>query len=92
MANKIPNPWISASFFAWAVLFALWQPSVWWRGLAAALGVALGFWGLHLWWRNRGKDFKHRSSETLRKGPSFTLFGGLVNRGIPSPASPETQN
>lgn len=55
MANKIPNPWISASFFAWAVLFALWQPFLWWRGLASVFAVTLGFWGLYLWWLNRRK-------------------------------------
>lgn len=55
MANKIPSPWISASFFVWTVLFALWQPFVWWRGVAALFAVALGFWGLYLWWRNRRK-------------------------------------
>ena len=56
MAPKFPNPWISASFFAWAVLFTLWQPFVWWRGLAAVVAVALGFWGLYLWWHNRVKN------------------------------------
>ena len=56
MANKIPSPWISASFFAWAILFALWQPFVWWRGVASVFAVALGFWGLYLWRRYRGKN------------------------------------
>jgi hypothetical protein len=56
MANKIPNPWISASFFAWAALFALWQPFVWWRGLTTVFAAALGFCGLYLWRHNRGKN------------------------------------
>lgn len=56
MANKIPNPWISASFFAYAILFASWQPFVWWRGVASVIFLCLGCWGLYLWWRSRQKN------------------------------------
>lgn len=56
MANKIPNPWISASFFAYAILFAFWQPFVWWRGAASVIFLCLGCWGLYLQWRSRRKN------------------------------------
>jgi hypothetical protein len=56
MGNKIPGSWISASFFAWAVLFAVWQPLIWWRAAASVLALALGCWGIYLWWRDRRKN------------------------------------
>lgn len=56
MANKIPNPWISASFFAYAILFASSQPFVWWRAVASVLFLGLGCWGLYLWRHSRRKN------------------------------------
>jgi hypothetical protein len=56
MGNKIPGPWISASFFARALLFAAWQPLIWWRAAASVLAWALGCWGIYLWWRDRQKN------------------------------------
>jgi hypothetical protein len=52
----IPNPWISASFFAWALLFAVWQPFIWWRAAASLIALTLGCWGIYLWWRDRRKN------------------------------------
>ncbi|MDQ0031429.1 hypothetical protein [Arthrobacter bambusae] len=56
MANKIPKAWMSGSFFVWAVLFAAWQPFVWWRGVASVIALGLGCWGLYLRWHSRRKN------------------------------------
>ena len=68
MRDKIPSRWISASFFVWAILFAVWQPLVWWRIVAAIVMVCLGLYGFFLWWKGRSKDKPQRTDPPLRSG------------------------
>lgn len=45
--KRIPSPLQVVLFFVMAVIFATWQPFVWWRGLSAAVMLAGGIYG---WW------------------------------------------
>jgi len=67
MRDKIPSRWISASFFAWAILFAVWQPLEWWRIVAAVVMVCFGLYGFFLWWKGRSKE-RQRTDPSLRSG------------------------
>ncbi|MCR1160783.1 hypothetical protein NEK97_04850 [Paenarthrobacter sp. UW852] len=45
--KRIPSPLQVVLFFVMAVIFATWQPLVWWRGVGAAVMLAGGIYG---WW------------------------------------------
>ncbi len=43
-------------FFAMAIIFATWQPFVWWRGVGGAILLACGFYGWYLRRQNKRND------------------------------------
>lgn len=52
---KIPAPRLDVSgvLLVWALIFGLWQPFVWWRGIAAAVFLIVALWGFARWYRRR---------------------------------------
>lgn len=47
LMKRISSPLQVVSFFVMAVVFATWQPFVWWRGVGAVTMLGCGGYG---WW------------------------------------------
>ncbi|MGF6832839.1 hypothetical protein QF015_001004 [Paenarthrobacter sp. TE4293] len=61
--NKTPSSLQVVMFFVMAVIFATWQPFVWWRGLGAAVMLAGGVYGWWLLWRSKRKESSQEPGE-----------------------------
>jgi|UPI00057C95A0 hypothetical protein len=51
--RKVPPPLQIAAFFGMAVVFATWQPFVWWRAVGSVIMLALGCYGVYVLLRSR---------------------------------------
>lgn len=51
--KRIPSPLQVVMFFAMAVIFASWQPFVWWRGLGAVVMLGFGCYGIYVLRRSK---------------------------------------
>ncbi|MCP1412894.1 hypothetical protein J3D46_002160 [Paenarthrobacter sp. A20] len=61
--SKVPHPLQVAGFFAMAIIFATWQPFVWWRGIGVAVMLGSGLYGSYLLWRSKLKESSQEPSE-----------------------------
>ena len=51
--KRIPSTFQVVSFFVMAVIFASWQPFVWWRAAAAVLMLGFGCYGVYVLRRSK---------------------------------------
>ncbi|VXC06218.1 conserved hypothetical protein [Arthrobacter sp. 9V] len=61
--NKVPHPLQVAAFFALAIVFATWQPFVWWRAAAAFLMLGFDCYGVYVLRRSKHKQHSQEPSE-----------------------------
>ncbi|MGO4144571.1 hypothetical protein AB4Y77_05750 [Paenarthrobacter sp. YAF11_1] len=61
--SKVPHPLQVVMFFVMAVIFATWQPFVWWRVGAAVLMLGFGCCGLYVLRRSRRKESSQEPGE-----------------------------
>lgn len=53
MKNGSPTLWRTSIFFAWALIFGLWQPFEWWRFIAALVFLVGSLWSFMIWTKRR---------------------------------------
>lgn len=53
MKIRAPRVDVSGVLLVWALIFGLWQPFVWWRGIVAAVCLIVALWGFAGWYRRR---------------------------------------
>lgn len=61
--SKVLHPLQVVMFFVMGVIFATWQPFVWWRAAGAALMLGLGCYGIYVLWRSRRAESSEESRE-----------------------------
>lgn len=66
--KRIPSPLQVVLFFAMAVIFASWQPFVWWRAAAGVLMLGFGCYGVYVLRRSKRKESRQEPSELERPG------------------------
>ena len=53
MKIRAPRLDVSGVFVVWALIFGLWQPFVWWRGIVAVACLIVALWGAAAWLKRR---------------------------------------
>ena len=61
--KTVPHPLQVVMFFVMAVIFATWQPFVWWRAAAALLMLGFGCYGVYVLRRSKRKEINQEPSE-----------------------------
>ncbi|SDW04259.1 PEP-CTERM protein-sorting domain-containing protein [Arthrobacter sp. yr096] len=66
--RRVPDPLQIAVFFALAIVFATWQPLVWWRAAAAVLMLGFGCYGFYVLRRSKRQESSPEPDELESRG------------------------